>query len=100
MKFLEKLQLIERVDALIKRKATGSAKELASRLNLSRRCVYDIINIMKSMSAPIEYCKQRSTYYYEYPCDLMIGFVNKNQIRGGISNIFEKNIWSANFLHN
>jgi len=99
MKFLEKLQVIERVDQLIRMKATGSPDALAEKLNVSRRCVYDIIDVMKRMDAPILYDSTRKSFYYSHNCDLMIGFVDSNKVRGG-NNIFKENIPSADFLHN
>ena len=87
MTFLEKLQLIERVDQLIRMKATGSANDLARKLGVSRRYVYMIIDLMKTMDAPIQYDIYRKTFYYEYDCVLSIGFVEKEKIKGG-KNIF------------
>lgn len=55
MSFFEKLSLIERVDQLIRLKATGTADDLAKKLGISRRYVYLIIDMMKSMDAPIIY---------------------------------------------
>ena len=98
MTFLEKLQVIERVDGLIRRKATGTADDLAAKIEVSRRCVYDIINVMKNMGAPIEYCTTRQSYYYEYECELMIGFMEK--VRGGKNKNSELFFDSAIFLHN
>jgi len=100
MTFLEKIQVIERVDALIRRKATGSAVNLAQKLGVSRRCVFDIIKVMKEMDAPIEYCHQRKSYYYKYDCDLMIGFVQKEKVVGGKEyENFECDFSGADFLH-
>lgn len=89
MTFLEKIQVIERVDGLIRRKATGTPTELATKLNVSERCVYDIINVMKSMNAPIYYCNIKGSYCYENEVDLVIGFIDVNKnISGGMQNIF------------
>ncbi len=75
MEFLQKIEVIERVDNLIKQKSTGTADDLSKRLCVSRRSVYNILELMKSMGAPIEYCQVRRTYYYLYQCDFVIGFV-------------------------
>ena len=83
MTFLEKIQIIERIDQLIRMKATGSPNELAERLNVSKRCVFYILNIMKNMDAPIVYCNNRRSYYYEYKCELNIGFSQARLARGG-----------------
>ena len=100
MTFLEKLQVIERVDGLIRRKATGTAEELSSRLGVSRRTIYEIINVMKQMDAPIEYCKSSKTFYYAFKCDLAIRFVCSDKIKGGCSQISQDIFGSAVFLHN
>jgi predicted DNA-binding transcriptional regulator YafY len=73
--FLQKIQAIERVDGLIKLKSTGTADNLSRRLCVSKRSVYNIIELMKNMGAPIKYCQIRRTYYYSYQCDFVIGFV-------------------------
>jgi hypothetical protein len=83
MSFIDKLNLIERIDQLIRLKATGTADELAEKLRISRRNVYMIIDLMKSMDAPILYDITRKTFYYEYDCELSIGFVDKEKIKGG-----------------
>jgi len=56
MTFLEKLNAIERLDQLIRLKATGSPDTIANQLGISRRAVFNLINLMKGMNAPIEYC--------------------------------------------
>ncbi len=45
MTFLEKIQIINRIDSLIRRKSTGNANELANKLGVSRRCVYNLIGL-------------------------------------------------------
>ena len=87
MTFLQKIQTIERFDQLIKLKATGSARELALRANLSKSTVYEIIDLMKSMGAEIEYCKSRRSYYYVVEKTLRIGFVAKQKVYGGQSKV-------------
>ena len=89
MTFLEKVQLIERLDQLIRMKATGSAADLADRLQISRSTVYEMLDCMKSMGAEIEYCRHRSSFYYSKDKILAIGFVNKKKIRGG-NNFFQR----------
>ena len=83
MRFFEKVQMIERVDSLIKRKATGSARDLARRLEVSKSTVYEILEIMKIMGAEIEYCNTTQCFYYCSNKILAIGFIDKNKIKGG-----------------
>jgi len=92
MTLLQKLQQIERVDALIRRKSTGSPADLATRLNTSERCVYDLIKLMKQIGAPIYFCQQRNSYCYEEDVVFSIGFMPKQatsrQIFGGKTYFF------------
>jgi Mn-dependent DtxR family transcriptional regulator len=64
MNFHDRLHVIERIDALIKRKGTGSPSQLASRLGISERSVYAIIQSMKELGAPIYYDHYRLSYCY------------------------------------
>lgn len=80
MEFLRKIQILERVDQLIRLKSTGTPDDLSILLNVSKRSVYNIIELMKNMGAPIKYCQMRKTYYYSYQCNLIIGFVNSKKI--------------------
>ena len=84
MRFIEKLKVIERIDQLIRMKSTGSARDLARRIKVSKSTVYEIIDIMKNMGAEIEYCNHRKSYYYRREKTLAIGFVEKSKIYGGI----------------
>ena len=83
MTFLEKLRTVERIDQLIRLKATGTPDELARKLGLTRSTIYEIIECMKSMDAEIKYCKTRKSFYYETDKVLAIGFVEKSKIKGG-----------------
>jgi len=85
MTFLEKLNLIERIDQLIRLKATGSTSDLANRLGVARSTVYEIIETMKSMGAEIKYCRIRRSFYYTKEVVLSIGFADENKIKGGQS---------------
>ena len=74
MRLIEKIHQIERIDNLIRRKATGSPKQLATRLSISERAVYDCIDLMKTMNAPIYYCRSKGSYCYDEPVKFLFGF--------------------------
>ncbi len=80
MTFLEKLQVIERLDQLIRLRATGSPKELALRLNISRSTLYNIINCMNCMNAEICYNKREKHFFYKKEKVFSIGFLDKNTL--------------------
>jgi len=103
MRVIDKLYQIERIDNLIRRKATGSPKDLASRLGVSERTIYDCIDLMKSMDAPIYYCRHNQSYCYDNPVRFSFGFkTQKPQTRSifGGNRLYEahKN-YSHSFLH-
>lgn len=65
MKIFEDINLLERINQLIRLKATGTPLELGKKLNLSERQVRRIIEDLRDKGLPIEYCKQRCTYFYK-----------------------------------
>jgi len=99
MTFLEKLETIDRLDQLIRMKATGSPQALSKKLGVTRKTIYNLINLMKAMNAPVEYCISSQSFYYAFDCELMIGFVNKTKIKGGANIKNCKNYSGVNFLH-
>lgn len=64
MSFAEKVRLIQRLDAFIRRKGTGCHKSLARRLNTSISSLYRRMDELRTLGAEIEYCTIRQTYYY------------------------------------
>lgn len=70
MTVFEQLSLLKRLDLLIRRKATGTPMQLARRLGVSRASVFRYLNELKSVGAPIQYCKVRQSYFYEYHFEL------------------------------
>lgn len=83
MTLIEKLRLIERIDGLIRRKATGSSRDLARRIGMSKSSVYELISLMQELGAEIEYCNNSKTFYYTENKTLAIGFVDSNKYKGG-----------------
>ena len=71
IKFINKLL---RINRLVKLKATGSPRELAWKLGISERSVYDYINDMKELGAPIAFSYSHNSYIYYEDGELLIGF--------------------------
>jgi len=67
---------LETIDSLIRIKGTGTPKQLASRLNISERSLYEFLQMMRSLGAPIKYSKFRQTYYYVENGGFNISFIN------------------------
>lgn len=66
MPLLKYIQRMQRIDALIRRKATGNADELAKKLNLSRSAIMEYIHDLRELGFPIGYNKRRHSFYYEH----------------------------------
>lgn len=93
---LKQIQRIERLHQLLRLKATGSPKECALKLDISERQLYNTLELMKALGAPIYYDIAIGTYCYEYEVECSFGFpvkpsVNKTTIshlKGGGVNRF------------
>ncbi len=63
-KFICQLYTLDRLDDLIRRRATGSPKQLACRLGVSKRTVYNFLDTLRDFGADVRYCPSRNSYYY------------------------------------
>jgi DNA-binding transcriptional ArsR family regulator len=97
MSFIEKYKKLEALHQLIKMKATGKPEQLAQRLQLSRRTLYNHLDELRDFGANIEYCRQRETFEYLEQFDFCLT-IELNTIRGGAKNN-NNFIFRANYLH-
>jgi predicted DNA-binding transcriptional regulator YafY len=67
---LQKMQQLERVDCLIRRRATGKPAALAQRLSVSERTIFNLLEDLRDFGAPVRYCKDSQSYYYTDAFDL------------------------------
>jgi hypothetical protein len=75
MRRLIDLIKLDRLDSLIRRRATGSPEKLAERLRMSRSSLFEFISFLRNeMRAPIRYSKSLSSYVYEYVPKFHLGF--------------------------
>lgn len=68
------LERLERIDRLIRIKGTGTPAELAARLKMSERNIYQYLNLMRELGAPIKFDPYRETYYYSEEGQFIICF--------------------------
>ena len=68
------LSRLQRMDHLILTKATGRPSELASKIGISERSIYDYLKLMREMGAPIKFSHSRKSYYYQPSGHFLIGF--------------------------
>ena len=62
---VKNLERLQRLHCYINSECTGSPKELSSRMHISERLVYNLIEQLKEFNAIINYSRRRKTYYYE-----------------------------------
>lgn len=74
MNLTKYFERFDRLHGMIRRKATGSPAELAAKLDLSERAVFEYIRAMREMGAPISFCPHRRSYFYEREVQFNMGF--------------------------
>lgn len=72
------LRRLSRIDYLIRIKGTGTPVQLANKLGLSERSVYEYLNLMKEFGAPIKFDSYRETYYYEEEGYFLVSFLPRD----------------------
>jgi predicted DNA-binding transcriptional regulator YafY len=87
MNIFDELFALQQIDYLIRNRATGPPKRLASRLKTSECSIYRILERLKDQGFPIAYDKSAQTYYYLSPVKWHAEFVVGNEkllsIQGG-----------------
>lgn len=63
------------IDGLIQSECTGDAQQLATQLGIARSTLFKYLNDMKELGAPIEYSRQRRTFYYREKGFFMLPFI-------------------------
>lgn len=74
------LERLSRIDHLIRIKGTGTPAQLAKRLNLSERSVYDYISFLKGLGCPIKFDSFRGSYFYEEEGCFIVAFYTKTKL--------------------
>ena len=77
---IKNIEMIERIDRLIRMQATGSPEYLASRLGISKPTLYRIIRTMKTLNAPMVYDYSLQSFVYEKAVGFQFGFFAKSTI--------------------
>lgn len=75
----ETLERLQRIDHLIRIKATGTPSSLAGKIGISERCLYKYLNLMKDFGAPIKFSNSRQSYYYDEAGYFKISFRFKHE---------------------
>ena len=65
MTTIKTLERLQRIHSLIENECTGTPYELARKMNISERSIYNLIDYLKDYEAEIAYDRGRKTYYYK-----------------------------------
>ncbi len=76
-KLIYQIELIERIDQLIRLRATGNPKQLAERFEVSESSIYRMIETIKDLGAPVEYSISSQSYVYTWEVNFLFGFFAK-----------------------
>ncbi len=69
---IKQLQRLEQIHYLIENQKTGSPKHLAEKMGVCRSTIYELIDYLKSLDAPVKYSRIKESYYYCKPFNLEI----------------------------
>lgn len=72
MNKLEQLGRLRKAHSFIKQENTGTPSELANKLHISRRQLFNIINELKEMDATILFNRKTNSYFYNNNFELYI----------------------------
>lgn len=69
------VEMINRIDQLIRLRATGNPRQFGEKLNVSLASVYRIIDALKECGAPIEYSLVYQSFIYTKDVKFCFGFL-------------------------
>jgi len=55
---------LDYLNTLIRKKSTGSPEQLAKKLQVSERTIFQYVEILRSLGAEIKYSRVKQSYYY------------------------------------
>ena len=74
MKLLEILERYQQIDRLIKRQSTGTPKEFADKLGISKSQLFNYLEDLRDRGAAISYNKTLGSYIYLKPVEITAVF--------------------------
>ncbi|KAF2515880.1 hypothetical protein EYY60_01800 [Flavobacterium zhairuonense] len=74
MNFIKQIERIKKIHRLIATEKTGTPSVFAKKLSLSRSQLYNELEVIKELDAPVRYCKKRESFYYETSFELILNY--------------------------
>ena len=98
MKTLKQLERLRKAHKLIQYENTGAPREFASKLHISERELYRILEYLKEVDAMIAYSRNAESYYYTDHFDLLVTVSVTVLIKEEVRTIYAGcNIFCENF---
>ena len=72
MNNLKQIQQLRKLHLMIKQEATGNPKMVAKKMHVSERQVYNLIEQLRTMDAPVRFNRRANTYYYTNNFELLV----------------------------
>lgn len=95
MELINEIHRLNTLHQLIRMCNTGSPDELAHRLHISKRHLYNVLDDLRALGAKIDYSRSDYTFYYtnsfELHLNLQVEFLDEN---------YKKCIFAGSFLDN
>ena len=73
----EIFERLNHIDQLIRVKGTGTPSQLAEKIGMSERSMYEYIRLMKEFGAPVVYSRERQSYYYLHEGSFIVRFLSE-----------------------
>ncbi|WP_282017248.1 DNA-binding protein [Salegentibacter mishustinae] len=84
MKTIKNLERLQQLHELIDAENTGTPGELASKMDISERLVFNLIDQLKDFEASICYSRKSKTYYYcddfELKVNISVSVISNNEL--------------------
>ncbi len=74
MKAIEQLERLKKIDKLIQNQKTGKPEEFSAKLGICQSHLFNLIEDLKIMGAPIRYSRIRQTYYYASDFEMQLHY--------------------------
>ncbi|MGA9269994.1 MAG: DNA-binding protein [Lutimonas sp.] len=72
MNNLKQIEKLRKMHAMIKLETTGSPRVMAKKMHVSERQLYNLIDQLRTMDAPIRFNRSSNTYYYTHDFELLV----------------------------
>jgi|JI10StandDraft_1071094.scaffolds.fasta_scaffold281025_2 hypothetical protein len=88
MKTIKQIERLREVHELIKLHKTGTPEFFANKLHISERQLYNCLEHLKEMDAPIQYDRKTHTYFYSESFDLLVNVTVQVMVQNELRDIY------------